>query len=169
MKKALSYIAFFAALTVLVAAYSERVVKADEGYTAPEIEMLANDSVNVSLDNLRGKYVLVNFWDSSNAVSRIAAGEYDRFMHANPGHSFSLLSINTDENPELFKEIVRKDNLDTSTQFHISDAKAKHLSENYRLDSGFSSYLIDPQGKIVAVNPSVTTLEKYLSPHRALR
>ena len=52
MKKALSYIAFFVALTVLVAAYSERVVKADEGYTAPEIEMLANDSVNVSLDKL---------------------------------------------------------------------------------------------------------------------
>ena len=56
------------------------VVKADKGYTAPDIEMLANDSVNVSLDKLRGKYVLVNFWDSSNAVSRIAAGEYDRFF-----------------------------------------------------------------------------------------
>lgn len=165
MKKALSYIVFFIILTVLVAAYADRVVKADEGYTAPEIEMLANDSVNVSLDKLRGKYVLVNFWDSSNAVSRIAAGEYDRFLHANNGDSFSLLSINTDENPELFKEIVKKDNLDSSTQFHISDAKARNLSENYRLDSGFSSYLIDPQGKIVAVNPSVTTLEKYLSQH----
>ena len=164
MKKTLSYIIFFLILTVLVAAYADRVVKADKGYTAPEIEMLANDSVNVSLDKLRGKYVLVNFWDSSNAVSRIAAGEYDRFLHNN-GNSFSLLSINTDENPELFKEIVKKDNLDSSTQFHILDAKTRHLSENYRLDSGFSSYLIDPQGKIVAVNPSVATLEKYLSQH----
>lgn len=61
MKKTLSYIAFFAALILLVSAYSERVIKAEEGYTAPEIEMLANDSVNVSLQNLRGKYVLVNF------------------------------------------------------------------------------------------------------------
>ncbi len=163
MKKTLSYIAFFAALILLVSAYSERVIKAEEGYTAPEIEMLANDSVNVSLQNLRGKYVLVNFWDSSNAVSRIAAGEYDRFLHANPAHSFSLLSVNTDENPELFREVVKKDRLDPATQFHISGAKAKNLSANYRLDKGFSSYLINPQGKIVAVNPSVTTLEKYLS------
>ena len=165
MKKALTYIVFFAALIALIAAYSDRVVKADEGYTAPEIELLANDSVNVSLDKLRGKYVLVNFWDSSNAVSRIAAGEYDRFLHANPEHDFSLLSVNTDADPDLFREIVKKDTLDNSTQFHISDAKARHLSSNYRLDSGFSSYLIDPQGKIVAVNPSVSTLEKYLSKH----
>ncbi|MDE6062388.1 MAG: peroxiredoxin family protein, partial [Duncaniella sp.] len=92
MKKALTYIGLFAVLTILIASYSERVVKADEGYTAPELEMLANDSMNISLDNLRGKYVLVNFWDSSNAVSRIAAGEYDRFLHANHGNSFSLLS-----------------------------------------------------------------------------
>lgn len=165
MKKTLSYIAFFAAVVLLISAYSERVVKAEKGYTAPEIEMLANDSVNVSLHNLRGNYVLVNFWDSSNAVSRIAAGEYDRFLHANPPHSFSLLSVNTDENPEIFREVVKKDNLDPLTQFHISQTKAKNLSSNYRLDKGFSSYLIDPQGKIVAVNPSVTTLEKYLSSH----
>ncbi|MCM1356625.1 MAG: TlpA family protein disulfide reductase [Staphylococcus sp.] len=163
MKKSLSYIAFFIALILLVSAYSQRVVKAEQGYTAPEIEMLANDSVNVSLRDFRGKYVLVNFWDSSNAVSRIAAGEYDRFLHTNHNSPFSLLSVNMDESPELFKEIVKKDKLDEATQFHISDAKGGKVSASYRLDKGFSSYLIDPQGKIVAVNPSVSTLEKYLS------
>ena len=61
MKKAISYILFFIAAVLLISAYSERVIKAEEGYSAPEIEMLANDSVNVSLDNLKGHYVLVNF------------------------------------------------------------------------------------------------------------
>lgn len=125
--------------------------------------MIANDSVNVSLEKLRGRYVLVNFWDSSNAVSRIVAGEYDRFMHKNTHKPFELLSVNTDADPTIFNEIVKKDNLDRNTQFHISDAKTKNMSSNYRLDNGFSSYLIDPQGKIVAVNPSVETLERFLS------
>ncbi|MDE7146875.1 MAG: peroxiredoxin family protein, partial [Duncaniella sp.] len=80
MKKIFSYIAFFAVIVLLISAYSERVMKAEKGYTAPEIEMLVNDSVEVSLSQLRGKYVLVNFWDSENAVSRIAAGEYDRYF-----------------------------------------------------------------------------------------
>lgn len=162
MKKTLSYIAFFGALILLISAYSERVIKAEKGYTAPEIEMLSNDSTHISLDNLRGKYVLVNFWDSNSAISRIAAGEYDRFLKETPAN-FKLLSINTDNNKKLFREIVKNDNLDSSTQFHIDEVKTHNTKNDYRLEQGFSSYLINPQGKIVAVNPSVSTLEKYLT------
>lgn len=162
MKKAISYIAFFGVLILMISAYSERVVKAEKGYTAPEIEMVNDGKTNISLDKLRGKYVLVNFWDSNSAISRIAAGEYDRFLKESPS-KFKLLSINTDDNKKLFKEIVKNDNLDTSTQFHIDDVKTRNTKNDYRLEQGFSSYLINPQGKIVAVNPSVTTLEKYLT------
>ena len=123
MKKAISYILFFIAAVLLISAYSERVIKAEEGYSAPEMRMRANGS------------------------------------HA----PFELLSVNTDADPTLFHEVIKKDNLDRTTQFHISDAKAKNMTSNYRLDCGFSSYLIDPQGKIVAINPSVQTLEKFLS------
>ncbi len=164
MKRAWSYIVFFSTLVLLVSAYSERVIKADEGYTAPEIEMIHNDSVNISLANLRGKYVLVNFWDSSNAISRIATGEYDRFLRrGNTNHPFALLSVNTDSDPNMFHEIIKKDSLEGSTQFHITDIKTKNMKSDYRLDHGFSSYLINPEGKIIAINPSVETLEKYLT------
>lgn len=162
MKKAISYIAFFTVLILMISAYSERVVKAEKGYTAPEIEMVSDGKNNISLEKLRGKYVLVNFWDSNSAISRIAAGEYDRFLKESPS-KFKLLSINTDDNKKLFRELVKNDNLDTSTQFHIDDVKTRNTKNDYRLEQGFSSYLINPQGKIVAVNPSVTTLEKYLT------
>ncbi len=164
MKKAFSYIAFFAALVLLISAYSERVVKADKGYTAPEIEMLRNDSVEVSLSQLRGRFVLVNFWDSENAISRIAAGEYDRFFRGKSYKKpFELLSVNTDTDPQFFKEVVKKDNLSTDTQFHITDAKMKNLEADYRLNHGFASYLINPMGKIVAINPSIESLQTYLN------
>lgn len=163
MKKILSYIAFFGAIVFLVSAYSERVIKAEKGYTAPEIEMVKNDSTDITLDKLRGKYVLVNFWDSGSALSRIAAGEYDKFSRSAADNKFKLLSINTDDNKKLFHEIVKNDNLDSSTQFHIDEVSTKNTRKEYRLEQGFSSYLIDPQGKIVAVNPSVSTLEKFLT------
>lgn len=163
MKKILSYIAFFGAIVFLVSAYSERVIKAEKGYTAPEIEMVKNDSTDITLDKLRGKYVLVNFWDSGSALSRIAAGEYDKFSRSTANNKFKLLSINTDDNKKLFHEIVKNDNLDSSTQFHIDEVSTKNTWKEYRLEQGFSSYLIDPQGKIVAVNPSVSTLEKFLT------
>lgn len=164
MKRALAYIAFFVVLGLLIAAYSERVVKADEGFTAPPIEGLTRaDSSTVSLEGLRGMYVLVNFWNSDNAVSRIAAGEYDRFARSETSKPLCLLSVNTDVNPQLFREIVRRDHLDEATQFHIADAEMRHRLAPYRLDRGYSSYLVDPQGKIVAVNPSVPALKQYLN------
>lgn len=163
MKKAIGYIAFFAVLIFLVSAYSERVVKAEKGYSAPEIEMVSNGSKDIALSSLRGKYVLVNFWDSGSAVSRIAANEYDRFSRSKKKNKFELLSINTDDNKKLFREIVKNDNLDNATQYHIGEVKTKNTRKDYRIEQGFSSYLINPQGKVVAVNPSVTTLEKYLS------
>lgn len=164
MKKILSYIAFFAAIVLLISAYSERVIKAETGFIAPEIELLANDSVEVSLSQLRGKYVLVNFWDSENAVSRIAAGEYDRYFRGKTYNKpFTILSVNTDADPGFFKEVVRKDNLVSSTQFHITDAKMKNLAADYRLNHGFSSYLINPQGKIISVNPTIRCLQTYLT------
>lgn len=164
MKKIFSYVAFFAAIILLISAYSERVMTADAGFAAPEIEILANDSVEISLSQLRGKYVLVNFWDSENAVSRIAAGEYDRYLRAKTyTKPFTLLSVNTDTDPKFFKEVVRKDNLDITTQFHITDAKMKNLAADYRLNRGFASYLINPQGKIISVNPTISCLQTYLT------
>jgi len=164
MKTALSCIAFLSAVALLISAYSERIIAAKIGqHGTPEIKILANDSVNVSLDNLRGRYVLVNFWDSTNAVSRIAAGEYDRFLHRNTHRPFELVSVNTDADRTLFHEIIKKDDLDSSTQFHISDSRSKRTAARYRVDDGFSSYLLDPQGKIVAINPTIETLERFLS------
>ncbi len=147
----------------MISAYSERVTKASGIHSAPVIEKVRNDSADISLNNLKGNYVLVNFWDSGSAISRIAAGEYDKFSRNSPDNNFKLLSINTDANKRLFREIVKNDNLDSSTQFHIEEVKTKNALANYRLKHGYSSYLINPQGKIVAVNPSVPTLEKYLS------
>jgi len=162
-KQPIIYISFIGVIIYMISAYSERVTKMSRDHSAPVIEKVRNDSADISLDNLKGNYVLVNFWDSGSAISRIAAGEYDKFSRNTPDNKFKLLSINTDDNKKLFREIVKNDNLDSSTQFHIEEVKTKNALANYRLKHGYSSYLINPQGKIVAVNPSVPTLEKYLS------
>ncbi len=129
---------------------------------APMVREARNEAESVSLKTLKGKYVLVNFWDSHNAVSRIAAGEYDRFIRSHKGEGIELVSVNTDDDQALFSELVNKDGLDRSTQFHIKDVKAEAILKGYKPLDGYSSYLVNPEGKIVAYNPSIETLEKYL-------
>lgn len=131
----------------------------------PRLLEAANSSTQLSTSDLKGKYVLVNFWDSHNAVSRIAAGEYDRYFRANKRPDLRLLSVNTDDNRRLFDEIVRRDGLDSLTQFHIADIKARGISPGYHPEGGYSSYLLNPSGKIVAVNPTVQAINTIINSH----
>lgn len=144
--------------------FSERIENTAlrSGTPTPKLLEVANGSTQLSASDLKGKYVLVNFWDSHNAVSRIAAGEYDRYFRTHRYPELRLLSVNTDENRRLFDEIVRRDGLDSLTQFHIADIKARGIPQGYHPESGYSSYLLSPTGKIVAVNPTIQTVNEII-------
>lgn len=152
-------IAIFAVLLVSMSAHTERVYEAADGFNAPNLTV-DNSHSALSLSDLKGKYVLVTFWASSNAQSRISAARYDDFSKSLDEERFCLLSVNFDRSERLFREIVRRDNLSAKSQFYVSGSNAETIFENYHLGNGFQSFLINPQGKIVATNPSNDTLKK---------
>lgn len=159
MKRTMCFIAIFAVLMVSIAAHTERVYEAADGFSAPDLTLANNDTV-LSLTDLKGKYVLVSFWSSSHAQSRIATADYNDFSLSQGTERFCFLSVNFDCSERLFREIVRRDNLNAKSQFFVSGKAAETIKSNYRLANGFQSFLIDPQGKIVATNPSTDTLKK---------
>ncbi len=152
-------IAIFAVLLVSMSAHTERVYEAADGFNAPDLTV-DNSHSALSLSDLKGKYVLVTFWASSNAQSRISAARYDDFSKSLDEERFCLLSVNFDRSERLFREIVRRDNLSAKSQFYVSGSNAETIFEKYHLGNGFQSFLINPQGKIVATNPSNDTLKK---------
>ena len=152
-------IAIFAVILVSMSAHTERVYEAADGFNAPDLTV-DNSHSALSLSDLKGKYVLVTFWASSNAQSRISAARYDDFSKSLDEERFCLLSVNFDRSERLFREIVRRDNLSAKSQFYVSGSNAETIFENYHLGNGFQSFLINPQGKIVATNPSNDTLKK---------
>lgn len=164
MKKFLIFTALVLVFAFTVWMFVERVTRTTPVLSAasPRLHSVSTGDTDISLADLKGKYVLVNFWDSHNAVSRIAAGEYDRFFKAHRQNGLRLLSVNTDRNRTLFDEIVRTDGLDSLTQFHIADVKARGITPDYHPEDGYSSYLVNPSGKIVAVNPTLETIEKII-------
>lgn len=160
MNKTLRYVIFCIVIALMVGVFAVRVNREDTDPEAvPHIDTARNRLGTVNLDSLRGRYVLVNFWDSHNAVSRIAAGEYDRFLRSHRNANLRLLSVNTDDNRRLYDEIVDHDGLDPATQFHITDTRRGGTSPDFHAEQGYASYLVNPAGKVVAVNPSVSVLE----------
>ena len=118
MKRFWIFTSFVLIFALAVWMFSTRIdSQAQASNSTPQLLEATNTSSHLSTSDLKGKYVLVNFWDSHNAVSRIAAGEYDRYYRTHRNNNLRLLSVNTDDNRRLFDEIVRRDGLDTLTQF----------------------------------------------------
>ena len=63
----------------------------------------------------------------------------------------------------LFYETVRKDQIVTPTCFVETKGESSGLFKKYRLGRGFTNYLLDENGVIIAKNISAAELSAYLN------
>lgn len=167
MKKALGIITLFTVIVLTLSAHTARVVDAAPGQKAPDfvIEALATDSSvsNLTLKELnRDGFLLINFWSTDDATSRVMTGDYDRAIKKIDSDSLSMLSVNFDANPMMFEEVCRLDGLDADIQVRVTGHDAEVLRSLYHLEGGYRSVLVDPRGIIVAVDPAPSALSEYI-------
>lgn len=134
------------------------------GDKAPSFVLPVVDSA-VTFDNKQGDYVLINFWNSTDAVSRREANRYRAWKRRYPQAPVEIIGVNFDDSEALFHEIVRLDSLEASKQFHASGDTARIIIDNYGLERGYGAVLIDPDGKVAAYNPSDSQLDDIFAIH----
>lgn len=159
MRKTLTAIATIAILLIFTSSYNSYNVDISIESFAPNFE-IAKEGKSIKLSEMRGNYVVVNFWTSDNAESRIRNIQYDRFFKSLDNKS-NFIAINFDESKELQKELVKIDNLSDKSQFHDGSGNESEVYKSYHLESGMNSYLLDKDGKILAINPTPQQLTKY--------
>ena len=69
--------------------------------------------------------------------------------------SISLVSVSFDTSRKVFEETIKRDGLNTATQFYDKDGSQSDIFDNYRLNKGFASYLISPEGVIIAKDRTI--------------
>lgn len=126
---------------------------------APALELKAPGS-DISLDSLRGRYVLVNFWSASEPASRVANIEYSRLSSTLSPDKIVFVSVNVDSDESLARQIMSHDNVAMTSSFRtftVSSASDDLLS-NYQTATGCRSFLIDPYGNIAAIPSSPSSI-----------
>lgn len=126
---------------------------------APEIALPNPQGKEMKLSDLRGKYVLIDFWASWCGPCRRENPNVKRIYNTYKNKGFTIFSVSLDENPEHWKLAIEKDGLDWP--YHVSDLKKwqSPLPQIYGFDGIPFTVLINKEGKIIAKGLRGATLE----------
>ena len=132
------------------------------GVSAPEISLPDTSGSIFNLSSLRGNYVLIDFWaawcrpcrqENPNVVRL-----YDKYRNKN----FEILGVSLDRTDRAWRKAIADDGL---KWIHVSDLSYFNTkaARDYQVSSIPQTFLIDPQGKIVAKGLRGPSLEAKLS------
>jgi len=144
----------------------------EEKDQAPDFSASILSGEDFKLQQLRGHYVLLEFWGSwcgpcrqANPKLRAIYAKYrnTRFEKAS---SFQMVSVGIEKSRDSWLRAIRQDGLDWP--YHILDPASSlrffdaPLSKLYGIREVPSSYLIGPDGSILARNLDLDMLDAFL-------
>ena len=119
------------------------------GSVAPNLFLPDTSGVLFSLQSLRGKFVLIDFWASWCGPCRGENPNVVKAYNQYKDKNFTVLGVSLDKDKGAWLNAIHADQL---TWYHISDLKywGSAAVGLYGLDSIPYNVLIDTQGKVIA-------------------
>ena len=129
---------------------------------APEIALAGINGEEVRLSDLKGQYVLIDFWASWCKPCRLENPNVVRLYNKYKNKGFTVLSVSLDENPDQWKAAILKDNLSWSN--HCSDLQGWNSSviQDYGFTGIPYTVLLNKEGNFIGVNLRGADLEQKL-------
>lgn len=132
------------------------------GKYAPSFSLKNPQGKKYSIENFRGKYILLDFWASWCAPCRVENKKIRQLYKKYKDKDFTIVSISFDNNKEKWIKAIKEDKI---PWVHISDLKGFNKSEMrnlYKINSLPTTYIIDKEGKVIDQDLTHNELEKVL-------
>ncbi|PHN01335.1 hypothetical protein CRP01_37745 [Flavilitoribacter nigricans DSM 23189 = NBRC 102662] len=132
------------------------------GGTAPDFTQETPEGEMLTLSDLRGKVVLIDFWASWCGPCRKENPNVVRVYNQYKDKGFEILSVSLDNKKDRWLQAIEKDQLEWH---HVSDLKgwSNEVAQTYDVHSIPQTILLDPEGKILARNLRGRSLEAKLA------
>jgi thiol-disulfide isomerase/thioredoxin len=137
------------------------------GTEAPNFTAETLSGTKLTLSDLRGKYVLIDFWGTWCAPCIEALPVIKEAYDTYAGENFEIVGIANEPSMEQFEDFVEREDLEWPQIPEIYEEN-NEIQELYSVNSYPTYYLVNPDGKIVEYGMALSadnlmeTLAKYL-------
>lgn len=140
----------------------EREKRSAIGSIAPELGFESPEGKVITLESLRGNYVLIDFWASWCRPCRMENPNVVRLYNEYHDKGFTVYSVSLDNSKDRWEAAIQQDGLIWPN--HVSDLKQwqSEAVKIYNFKGIPFTVLIDPEGKIIAKNLRGPSLENKL-------
>lgn len=149
---------------LLLGAVSLGMAQPKQGQTAPEIAIPDAQGKTVKLSEFKGKVVLIDFWASWCGPCRKAMPGLRKAYAANKAKGFEIYGISLDEDKADWKKAVAADKI-AWTQVNEPGGWESRTAKAWNIEALPSAFLLDKQGKVIAIDPTEAQLNDLLKKH----
>jgi len=122
------------------------------GDTLPDINLMNEENIEVSIASFKGKTILIDFWASSCGACRISNRKLANFYKLNQDKNFVIIGISLDSDKQKWLTAIDKDKM---TYIQLNQPKDFHekLGKLLKIREIPTTLLFDSKGKFIARNP----------------
>ena len=140
------FLKLFNILALLILFSVSATAQVKEGENAPNFTLKNLDGKEISLNQFRGKHVLINFWATWCGPCKIEMPSLEALYERFKDRNFVLLAISNDMfGANIVKPFVKAHNINFPV---LLDQRLK-VSNALGVGSLPTTFMIDPQGKII--------------------
>ncbi len=127
------------------------IVSLEKGKIAPDFVSSRPEGEELALSDLRGNYVLLNFWAGWSQLSRDENRSLLKAMNTYGDQNLKILQVSLDDDHQVWLDAIREDQLKWD---HVSDLKRWDTPavDLYGVDRIPFMVVIDPEGRIMETN-----------------
>ncbi|MBK6930645.1 MAG: TlpA family protein disulfide reductase [Saprospirales bacterium] len=132
------------------------------GEKVPEFEAVLANGQTARFSDLRGQYVLLQFWGSWCGPCRAENPQLARLYHQYHAQGFEIFSVAIEQNPSAWKRALMADGMVWNYHTAEFDRFSGPLATLFNIHAIPSTFLVNPEGVIMGVNLPAEQLGRML-------